>query len=293
MNRICWWLVDRLSRLLEPDEREAVRGDLAESGETGGQALRGLLGLVVRRQAALWKHWRPWLALIGMVVPVGMLLTITSRATANGSAIYIWLYANNWDWSFLENAGFRHDLAHFGAGVLMSYVTLMCWSWTSGFVLGSLSRSSIAVNGALFCLVLLLAELPGAPRYIGHSPLLYRAGDVDVHSVVFALAFYRVMFPLIVQAVLVLLPSLWGMRQGLRLVTLRPLLKTILWIAALATLAAIAIPSHVWWRFNHVYLPLMAWDGWQVRLLRLVVYWPIAYVAAQWGRPIAFQEKNI
>ena len=94
MTRICWWLVDRSSRLLEPDEREAVRGDLAESGETGGQALRGVLGLVVRRQVALWKHWRPWLALIGLVVPLGMLLTLTSRATANGSAIYVWRYAN-------------------------------------------------------------------------------------------------------------------------------------------------------------------------------------------------------
>jgi hypothetical protein len=292
MTRICWWLVDHLSRLLEPDEREAVRGDLAESGETGGQALRGVLGLVVRRQAALWKHWRPWLALVGVVVPFGMLLTLVSRATANGSAIYIWLYANNWDWTFLENAGFRHDLAYFSAGVFMSYITLMCWSWTSGFVLGSLSRSTIPVNGALFCLVLLLAELPGAPQYIGHAPLLYRVRAVESPSPVFALAFYRVMFPLIVQAVLVFLPSLWGMRQGRRLVTLRPLLQAMLWIAALATLAAIPIPSHVWWRFNHLYLPPVAWDGWQVGLLRLVVYWPIVYMAAKWGRLIACREKN-
>lgn len=72
MTRICWWLVDVVSQLLEPNERDAVRGDLAESGETGGQALRGLLGLVVRRQAALWKDWRPWLALAGLVGPAAM-----------------------------------------------------------------------------------------------------------------------------------------------------------------------------------------------------------------------------
>ena len=36
MTRIYWWLVDLLSRTLEPDERDAVRGDFAESGETGG-----------------------------------------------------------------------------------------------------------------------------------------------------------------------------------------------------------------------------------------------------------------
>ena len=40
MTRTCWSLVDTLSGMLDPDEREAVRGDLAESGETGGQALR-------------------------------------------------------------------------------------------------------------------------------------------------------------------------------------------------------------------------------------------------------------
>jgi hypothetical protein len=204
MTRICWWLVDRLSRLLEPDEREAVRGDLAESGESGRQALRGVLGLVVRRQAALWKDWRPWLALL--VVPLGMPLSLVSMRTSDHSAIYIWLYANNWDWAFLRNTGFRHDLAHFSAVVLVSYLTLICWSWTSGFLLGFLSRRAIQVNGTLFCLVLLLADFLGAP------PIRY----FDNNAAVFALTFYRVMFPLIVQAVLVLLPSLWGMRQGLR-----------------------------------------------------------------------------
>jgi hypothetical protein len=53
MTRTCWWLVDIASRMLEPDERDAVRGDLAESGVTGGYALRDLLGLLARRQAML------------------------------------------------------------------------------------------------------------------------------------------------------------------------------------------------------------------------------------------------
>jgi hypothetical protein len=48
--------------MLDSDERLAVRGDLEESGETGLQAVWDVLGLVVRRQAALWKDWRPWLA---------------------------------------------------------------------------------------------------------------------------------------------------------------------------------------------------------------------------------------
>jgi hypothetical protein len=205
MTRINWWLVDTLSRLLEPGERDAVRGDLAESGETAGQALRDVFGLVARRQAVLWKDWRLWLALL--VVPFGLPLGLISARTADHSVIYIWLYANNWDWAFLANSGFRHDLVHFGAGILMSYVTLLCWSWTSGFLLGSLSRGAIQVNGALFCIVLLSAEPAGAPH----------ARNFGLNAAVFAVTFYRMIFPLIVQAALVLLPSLWGMRQGLRL----------------------------------------------------------------------------
>lgn len=120
MTRICWWLVNIVSRLLEPDERDAVRGDFAESSETGGRALRDVLGLVVRRQVTLWKDWRPWLALAGLVGPLGMLLSLVSRRSADGSAIHIWMYVNNWTWAYVTNAGARHDLAHYSAVTFMN-----------------------------------------------------------------------------------------------------------------------------------------------------------------------------
>jgi hypothetical protein len=273
MTRICWWLVDIVSRMLEPAERDAVRGDFAELGETSGQALRDVLGLVVRRQAALWKDWRPWLALVGLVAPLSMLLSLVSRRTADGSAIYVWLYANNWDWFLLGNAGLRHLFAGFGASIFMSYLNLICWSWTSGFMLGSLSRRTIRVNGALFGLALLLGELLGAPQH--HNSL---------HTAVFSLTFYNVMFPLIVQAVLVLLPSLWGMHQGVRLAALSILLQIILWVCAIlsiltmAALAASNFPTFVprsWWNL------LVSRQMWLV-----AVYWPVGYMVAavSWRR---------
>jgi len=55
MTRICWWLADKFSRLLEPAEREAVRGDFAELGDSSARVLREVLGLVIRRQAWSWK----------------------------------------------------------------------------------------------------------------------------------------------------------------------------------------------------------------------------------------------
>lgn len=52
MNRICWWLVHQGSRLLKSNQREAVLGDIAESGESAEIALYELLGLIVRQLAA-------------------------------------------------------------------------------------------------------------------------------------------------------------------------------------------------------------------------------------------------
>ena len=68
MTTLGWSMVDAVSQLLERDEREAVRGDLAESGESAGQALMDVLGLVVRRHILHWKSWRPWLAAFGLAL---------------------------------------------------------------------------------------------------------------------------------------------------------------------------------------------------------------------------------
>jgi hypothetical protein len=89
MTRICWRLAEFASQALQPDERDAVLGDFAESGASGGQALMGVLGLVARREAALWKDWRPWLVLVGLVVPLAWLLSIASRLVADTSAVYL------------------------------------------------------------------------------------------------------------------------------------------------------------------------------------------------------------
>jgi hypothetical protein len=285
MTRICWWLVDRLSQALEPNERDAVLGDLAESTETGGQALCDVLGLVVRRQAALWTHWRPWLTLVGLVVPLGMLLSIASRTTADHSAIYIWFYSHWWKWAFLRNPGFRTDLAHYFAVISVEYITLACWSWTSGFVLGSVSRRIIQVNGALFCLMLLLGAALGAPSYFSYfqqyaHARLHVPPVLDANATVFAGNFYRVIFPLILQTVLVAIPSLWGMREGQRVAGRQSLLRTTLWTAAIASLAALVLQEPGFLLFVQGLKPpgpgllALTW------LLQLFVCWPVVYLVA-------------
>jgi len=290
MTRFCWWLADIVSRLLEPDEREAVFGDLAESGETAGQALWGVLGLVGRRQARLWSGWQPWLMLVGAIVPLGMLLSIVSRTTADGSAIYIWMYANNWDWALTKNPGFWRVMAETAGSLFLWYLTLVCWSWTCGFVVGSVSRSMIRINGVLLYLVLLFGEAFGAPHYFAYvQQYMHRAFSVpalpDSNAAVFDVTFYREMLPLIVQVVLVAVPAIWGLSWGLSASKLPPWSRAILWTAAIATLAGMVLREPGFWillgpPIVHAYLRPGIWLGKGLHVLQFVVYWPIAYLCA-------------
>jgi hypothetical protein len=270
-KRVIWRVVDIVSAMLSPAEREVVRGDFIESEEAGSRALLGVVGLIFRRQTASWSDWRPWLALAGLVIPLGTLLSLVSRRTADGSAIFIWFYANNWDWHLLGNAGFWYGFAEGVPGVLLSYLALVCWSWTSGFLLGSLSRNTLWLNEVLFCLMLLLAAPLGAPQLFGQALMVPRARSFYPNHVVFALGFYRVLFPVILQAVLVFLPFLWGIRRSLRLDKLPLAFNAILWTAAFATLATLVTQNLIWWQ-------LRVWTVFPLRYPRLPSLLPFAIV---------------
>jgi hypothetical protein len=210
MNRICWWLVDIVSRMLEPGEREVVRGDFAESSETGGQMLRGLLGLVVRRQAALWKGWRPWLALLGLVAPVGVLF---GRFSFQLNMWFGWLarqFMTIWSQGVrVENAlPLTDDIVKMVCGCVLVF----SWAWTGGFVLGSLLRRTAWLYASLSCLVWWV--LRGVP-------LLHLA-----------------LFVFMMQMALILLPFLWGVHQGIHLGSLR-VSRAVLFAAAFTILTLV------------------------------------------------------
>ena len=278
-------LAEVLSRWLQSQERETVLGDFAETGESGLQALRDVLGLLVRRQAAIWADWRPWLALVGLIAPLGMLLSIISRSMSFGSAVYVWMYANNWRMSDVENPGFRHLFAETAASVLLGYLALFCWSWTSGFVLGIASRGLVRVNGALFCLMLLFGQVVGAPEYFVYvwqhlHHAIGLASSYNPNDVVFDLTFYRVIFPVIVQTFLVVIPSLWGLRRSADERQVSPFHKTILWLVAIAALVAMVIQNRYLWPFLGSLGRSHAWESPPVHLVEFLVYWPVAYLLA-------------
>jgi hypothetical protein len=145
----------------------------------------------------------------------------------------------------------------YAAEISLRYLALFCWSWTAGFLLGTFSRRTIPVNGSLFCFALVLGELFEAPQYLGHWLILPRPlgqGAGSNQSGIYALTFYSVMFPLIIQMLLVVLPSLWGMRQGLRLGVLTTPRRTLLWMCVIATVTALGTENSVWWQVRTWYV---------------------------------------
>jgi hypothetical protein len=280
-------LLDLVARMLEPNERDAVRGDLAESGESGARQLREITGLAVRRHAALWFNWRPWLALLGLAVPLSLVLSFFIRGVTEGSALYLWMYSAWWTPSFLTIPGARVELASNVGLHLLSFVTLMAWAWTCGFVLSSLSRRTLWVNGSIFCLVLFAEFLVIPQNHHGNSA-------------VFSLAFFRVVFPILLRTLLVVVPALWGMQAGFRRATL-PLWHALLWAGAIAALTIRAADGLQGSVMNEIIntivvgpytveqgrttLEWQTWleHTWPLPLLPLIVAWPAAYVVATSG----------
>jgi hypothetical protein len=266
MTHFCWCFVDILSRMLETDERDAVLGDLAESGATGGQALRDVMGLVVRRQAALWKDWQPWLALTGLVGIAGVLLSEIAFQFDAAIDLQVRTY-------------WRHGV-HFGTGLSVGqdvvylvclFLALFSWSWASGFVLGSLSGRATWLTGTLFCLVvqnsfIVRLLLPGSTAFRGatFSGIVHLALSMSVPMVPFLLA------------------AIWGMNRGAQLRALR-FQQAVLLAAIIVVLTSLVTWTTGWYETVREFWSEGAWHAipWPRRLLPLAtVSWPVAYILA-------------
>lgn len=149
MRAVAWSLVELAARLLERGEREIVLGDLVEAGESAWQGLVEIFGLVVRRQAALWNGWRPWLAALAVGLPSTFLLMGVSFSV---SCTYQRLTG-------AEVFGTCWPTGQEGFALLLCQLLLLIiWSWTGGFVIGAVSRRTLWGSAAMslaacaFCL---------------------------------------------------------------------------------------------------------------------------------------------
>jgi hypothetical protein len=265
--RFAQGLIGRLSLMLEEDEREAVLGDLAESETTAARAVTELLGLIAKRQAAAWADWRPWVALVFLVIPVGYL--ISQRSLALGA----WTYSNVL--TFWRTGERYHSGLTGGEEILVAacqFVALALWTWTSGFVLGSLARKTAWVQGLLFGTAWLC--------FFFLWPIVN--GRIPPNAEVTALVLHAL--PFLAIPVLAFTPSLFGARRGarIRVLGLRQAIPLALGVAAVT---ALAIWTGTWQR-----LALERWSqgayeaqaiDWLALLPRYAMLsWPVAYILA-------------
>jgi hypothetical protein len=164
--------------MLESGEREAVIGDIAEAGATGGQAVRDVFDLIVRRR------WRVWLALAALTGQAWVLLVFVGTPLR---AFDIW-----WKYGVRSEDGLStgQDLI----ALICHCAALICYAWTSSFALAFFSRRKIRIKASLVCLVWLFAV-----------NALTTASRMPVHSTALLMT---------LEALLVVLPSLSGIRQA-------------------------------------------------------------------------------
>jgi hypothetical protein len=233
--------VSRLNtlHLLDAEEREGVRGDLAESDDSASQALWSVLCLAVYRQSVLWRGSRPWLVLILFVLPLGVLLSVTSSELAGTSAIYLWLEVNNLDLSLVRSPGYWYTLLQVLPPLLLPCLVFGCVAWMAGVLLTGISRGRLGINGTLLCVAVLCGNAFALSR------LTYNR-TFDCNAAVHANAFYRIVFPILFKSLCVLLPAFMGMRQGLRSfsASVRSLLFAFVVICSLSMLASV---TTCWW----------------------------------------------
>ncbi len=234
MTAIGWSLVDAASRLLERPEREVVLGDLCEAGVGAWKGLLEVLGLIIRRQLALWRSWRPWLAGFGLALPASFLLMGVSLSVTNGYQLCAWLLRN---FQFFDPKLLRETGLTIGPRIgffFCQFLLLVGLAWTGGFVVGRLSRRTLWTS-ALLCF----------------SPCL------------FCLARFRIPEMSRVTLLLFLLPAIWGVWRGLRVARIKLGPAVILAVAITVLMIRVWGVAHLWspsgwWMANW----LLLWPAW-------------------------------
>lgn len=283
---LVWRLTTYFSGGLAADEREAVLGDLAESQTAGLRGLAEVFGLVIRREAAEWALWYPWIVLLAYLLPVGLLLSRFSLAMSDHSAIYLWLYANNWQWAFTTNPGFWELFWQNAISLFLGFLMLGCLAWSYGFLLGAWSGRTPHTNQVILLFALLSGGLLAKRGLLGG---VYTFGrSYSTNAAAFASDFYRFVLPLLVQVILVALPALWAVNPGRRLPARPALIQSVVWAGVALTLIYLITTSFPLLAIAHrlgshngpVYIVMPRPPSWYSIALKVSVFWPLLYFAA-------------
>ena len=175
----------------------------------------------------------------------------------------------------------RHGV-HFGTGLSVRedavylgclFLALLTWSWTSGFVLGSLSGRATWLTGALFCLAVQCSSV--LRLFFGNASFRGATLPGLVHM---ALSMSVPMVPF-------LLAAIWGMNRGVRMRALQ-LRHAILLAAVIAVLTSLVTWTSGWYETVRQVWSEGAWRPipWPTRLLPLaIVSLPVIYLLGTTG----------
>jgi hypothetical protein len=132
-------------RLLPRGEGEAVLGDLVESGEGGWRGSLKVFDLAIRRQGALWRDWKPWLAALAVALPSSFILM--------GLSLSLCVVCQR---EFAPEAPWQMTAVIPGAACRL--LLLVGSAWSGGYLIVSLSRRTLWASllacfaPCLFCL---------------------------------------------------------------------------------------------------------------------------------------------
>jgi hypothetical protein len=242
-----------LAQALPARDQDPVVGDLLEAGIPDLRDLLDLAELVLRRWMVRWKSWHPWLALVGLVLPSGILLSRISSRLCVYASVQLAAYLRSGN-----PFGNGLSLADEAIALLCQALAVIACAWLTGFALAGVSRPTLAAHAAVFY---------AAWLFFGARMLL--AVRLD-----FAL-------PLLLGAACFVAPSLWGALAGIRRAPLRPL-PAIAFAAAVLLLAGMAA-----WTDLRRDAAFVAWShgayrehvNWTARMVPLVVLsWPALFL---------------
>lgn len=126
-----WSWLEAAARFVPPNDRDAVIGDLAEAEASPRQILVEIIGFVARREIALWKHWQPWVASLGIALPISFPLM--------GTSVWVLMVGQQMQGRTLPGSESLLNLA-------VTLFLLLAWSWAAGFALVSLSRRTLGAS---------------------------------------------------------------------------------------------------------------------------------------------------
>jgi len=142
--------------LLEPDDREAVLGDLEEQGQPGWLRFFAVLDFAVRRQGEHWLNWRPWIA-GSAALPISFLLLGASFRLSMDSR------------TLLLGGAWQGSLAYEAA-------LTIAWAWASGCAISLLSPYTrgasllLCMAPCFFCLLRFHEPSLGSPSLLLFLP---------------------------------------------------------------------------------------------------------------------------